>query len=264
MGRSHGWEAAAAAWMGRGGSRAEPPPADDAAGWITGLLPDDWFTGRPEVIIDRDEILIIGTLAEPAHAGSVDSASAGGASGGDAGAEGAGAEGAGAEGAGAEGASAEGAGAEGAPGPGTAGAGASAGAGAGAGAGGTDVDGAGDADRAAAEQGRIAGFREATRDSRIRLARQIEHRYRRKVAWGCTCGGTTRLFTTLSAPVMTRLRQPERRVLDTLVDAGVARSRSEALAWCVRLVGRHADQWLAELRDAMGTVDELRRRGPEL
>jgi hypothetical protein len=222
MGKGHGWEAAAAAWMGRGGSRAEPPPADDAAGWITGLLPDDWFTGRPEVIIDRDEILIIGTLAEPAHAGSVDSASEAGA--------------------GAEGAQVSGA----------------------AGAGGADVDGAGDADRAAAEQGRIAGFRETTRDRRIQLARQIEHRYRRKVAWGCTCGGTTRLFTTLSAPVMTRLRQPERRVLDTLVDAGVARSRSEALAWCVRLVGRHADQWLAELRDAMGTVDELRRRGPEL
>ena len=30
---------------------------------------------------------------------------------------------------------------------------------------------------------------------------------------------------------------PERRVLDTLIDAGVARSRSDALAWCVRLVG---------------------------
>jgi hypothetical protein len=53
-------------------------------------------------------------------------------------------------------------------------------------------------------------------------------------------------------------------VLDTLVDSGVARSRSEALAWCVKLVGEHADQWLAELRSAMGAVDELRRRGPDL
>jgi hypothetical protein len=64
--------------------------------------------------------------------------------------------------------------------------------------------------------------------------------------------------------VMTRLRQAERQVLDTLVDSGVARSRSEALAWCVRLVGEHADQWLTDLRTAMGSVDELRQRGPEL
>jgi hypothetical protein len=63
---------------------------------------------------------------------------------------------------------------------------------------------------------------------------------------------------------MTRLRQPERQVLDTLVDAGVARSRSDALAWCVRLVGEHAGQWLEDLRGAMGAVDELRRQGPAL
>jgi hypothetical protein len=121
-----------------------------------------------------------------------------------------------------------------------------------------------EADRAAAEQGRIAAFREATRERRIQIARQLEHRYQRKVAWGAVCGSTRELFTTHSAPVMTRLRQPERQVLDTLVDAGVARSRSEALAWCVRLVGEHADSWLGELRDAMGAVDELRKRGPEL
>src|SRR5215216_1952124 len=106
------WEGFAAGWGGRGGPRSEPPPADDAAGWITGLLPDDWFTGRPEVTIDRDEIIIVGTLPEPAH-----------------------------------------------------------------------NDGATEADRAAAEQGRIASFRESTRDRRIQLARQTEHRYRRKVAW---------------------------------------------------------------------------------
>jgi hypothetical protein len=63
---------------------------------------------------------------------------------------------------------------------------------------------------------------------------------------------------------MTRLRQPERQVLDTLVDSGVARSRSEALAWCVRLVSQHSEAWLNELRDAMGAVDELRRRGPDI
>ncbi len=63
---------------------------------------------------------------------------------------------------------------------------------------------------------------------------------------------------------MTRLRQPERRVLDTLVDAGVARSRSDALAWSVRLVGDHADEWLSQLRDAMREVDDLRAAGPQL
>jgi hypothetical protein len=126
------------------------------------------------------------------------------------------------------------------------------------------ADDASDADRAAAEQGRIAAFRETTREHRIQIARQLEHRYQRKVAWGATAGGTTQLFTTHSAPVMTRLRQEERLILDTLVDAGVARSRSEALAWCVRLVGQHADSWLAELRDAMGAVDKLRKQGPEL
>ncbi len=121
-----------------------------------------------------------------------------------------------------------------------------------------------DAERAAAEAGRISRFREDTRDERIEIARQAEHRYRRKVAWGARLGGTQELFTTLSVPVMTRLRQPERLVLDTLVDAGVARSRSEALAWAVRLVGEHAQEWLGELKQAMASVDDLRARGPQL
>jgi hypothetical protein len=175
------------------GPRSEPPPADDASAWIIGALPDDWFLERPDVTIDRDEILIVGRLPEPALG---EDASA--------------------------------------------------------------------ADRASAEAGRIASFRESTRERRIGIARQAEHRYRRKVSWGARAGGTTELFTTYSAPVMTRLRQPDRQVLDTLIDAGVARSRSEALAWCVRLVGEHAEQWLGQLRDAMGAVDELRRQGPTL
>jgi hypothetical protein len=178
-------------WGRGGGPRHEPPPADDAPAWISGALPDDWFTGPAEVVIDRDEILIVGALAEPTLA--------------------------------------------------------------------EDVS---DSDRAAAEQGRISSFRESTREQRIRIAQQLEHRYRRKVAWGVTVGSTRELFTTHSAPVMTRLRQSERQVLDTLVDAGVARSRSEALAWCVALVGQHADEWLTQLRDAMGAVEELRRQGP--
>ena len=189
-GRHGGWEGPG--W-GRGGGRAEPPPADDAPAWITGMLPDDWFVEPPEVSIDRDEIVIVGRLTEP-----------------------------------------------------------------------TLADGAPESDRAAAEAGRIARFRETTRDRRIQFAQQIEHRYRRKAAWGAACGNRRELFTNQSVPVMTRLRQPERQVLDTLVDAGVARSRSDALAWCVRLVDQHTQQWLGELRDAMGAVDELRRRGPEI
>ncbi|MGI5125823.1 hypothetical protein ACQEVB_03300 [Pseudonocardia sp. CA-107938] len=120
----------------------------------------------------------------------------------------------------------------------------------------------GRAERAAAAAGRISRFRESTRDERIEIARQAEHRYGRKVAWGARIGDVEELFTVASVPVMTRLRQPERIVLDTLVDAGVARSRSDALAWAVRLVGQHADEWLTELREAMAKVDELRSKGP--
>ena len=72
------------------------------------------------------------------------------------------------------------------------------------------------------------------------------------------------LFTHIAVPVMTRLKQPERQVLDILVNAGVARSRADALAWSVKLVGEHADEWLTKLRDAMAEVDELRDQGPGL
>jgi hypothetical protein len=178
---------------GRGGGwqQSELPDASDAAAWITGRLPDGWFTAAPSIQIDRDEIVIVGDIAAPEVA-----------------------------------------------------------------------EGATDAERAAQEAGRISRFREETRDERIRVAVDTEHRYGRKVSWGATCGGTTELFTTFSAPVMTRLRQSERQVLDTLVDSGVARSRSDALAWCVRLVGEHADDWLAGLREAMSEVERLRAEGP--
>jgi hypothetical protein len=115
----------------------------------------------------------------------------------------------------------------------------------------------------AAEQGRIARFREQTREQRIQIAREAEGRFGRKVAWGATCGTTTSLFTHVAVPVMTRLRQPERIVLDTLVDAGVARSRSHALAWCVKLVGEHSGDWLAALREALTDVERLREAGPD-
>jgi hypothetical protein len=180
---------------GRGGwQQADLPEADDAAAWLQGRLPDEWFTGTPDVTVDREEILIVGEL--PPVEGEF-----------------------------------------------------------------ADTE-AGRADRSAAVSGRISRFRESTRDERIEIARQAEHRYQRKVAWGARLGETVELFTVASVPVMTRLRQPERIVLDTLVDSGVARSRSDALAWAVRLVGEHADEWLGELRDAMAKVDELRAKGP--
>ena len=114
-----------------------------------------------------------------------------------------------------------------------------------------------------AEAGRIARFREDTREERMAIAREAEHRWGRKVAWGARSGSTGQAFTTLSVPVMTRLRQPERQVLDTLVAAGVARSRSDALAWSVRLVGQNADRWLADLRTAMEAVEKVRAQGPQ-
>ena len=115
----------------------------------------------------------------------------------------------------------------------------------------------------AAEAGRIKRFREETREQRVLIAREIEKRFGQRVAWGARCGDTEQLFTTLSVPVMTRLRQPERQVLDTLVAAGVARSRSDALAWSVKLVGQHAGDWLAELRSAMEAVNKVRAAGPD-
>jgi hypothetical protein len=123
---------------------------------------------------------------------------------------------------------------------------------------------AGEGDPAAARTGRIARFREETRQQRMAIADAAQERYGRSVAWGAACGDEREVFTNVSVPVMTRLRQRERLVLDTLVDAGVARSRSEALVWAVRLVGQHTEDWLTELRDAMASVEEVRGRGPSV
>jgi len=160
-------------------------------GWLTGRLPDEWFDGAPTVIVDREEITVIGSLTAP-----------------DTGAD------------------------------------------------------AGDAERLAAVRGRLTAFREDTREHRIEIARELEHRSDRKVAWGVDIDGDRIMFTHLAAPVMTRLRQPERQVLDTLVASGVARSRADALAWCVRLVGEHSNEWLTELREAMTEVERVRSTGP--
>ena len=161
-------------------------------GWFAGRLPDGWFMGPLSVQADRDEILVIGTLAEPELPA-------------DATAE----------------------------------------------------------TKAAALAARIAGFREDTRAKRMQIADEAQHRFGRKVSWGARCGDQQHLFTTLSMPAMTRLRMPERKVLDTLVDAGVARSRSHALAWCVRLIADRQDEWLKDLREALHKVEEVRAEGPK-
>jgi hypothetical protein len=121
---------------------------------------------------------------------------------------------------------------------------------------------ANDAARSAARSARIARFREDTRERRIGVASEAERLFGRKVSWGARCGDVEEHFTTLGVPVMTRLRLGDRAVLDTLIDAGVARSRSEALAWCVRLVSRHQDEWIKSLREALTAVEKVRSEGP--
>lgn len=177
-----------------GWQQTQQPDASDAADWFAGRLPEAWFDGDPTVIVDREEITVVGRLPAP--------------------------------------------------------------------------EGADTSESEAHASGRVARFREETRPERMRIADEAEARYGRKVAWGVEIGsdgdGERIMFTHLAVPVMTRLRQPERQVLDTLVDAGVARSRSDALAWSVRLVGEHAEEWLGKLREAMRNVDDLRAEGPQL
>jgi hypothetical protein len=175
-GRSGGWQ------------QSHQPDASDASEWIAGRVPEAWFSGDPTVVVDREEITVVGRLPEPDD--------------------------------------------------------------------GQESD--------ARASGRAARFREETRSERMRIADEAEHRYGRKVAWGVQVADERILFTHIAVPVMTRLRQPERQVLDTLVDAGVARSRSDALVWSVRLVGEHTDEWLGKLREAMSTVDDLRAEGPDI
>lgn len=153
----------------------------ECTSWFVGRLPDGWFTGAPEVTVDREEIVVVGRIEVPE--------------------------------------------------PG-------------------------------AEVGRAKRFREETRDVRMQIADEAEERFGRKVAWGVEAGDERYLFAHLAVPVMTRLRQSERVLLDTLIDAGVARSRSEALAWCVRLVTKHQGEWVQQLRDALVHVEEVRNQGP--
>jgi len=124
------------------------------------------------------------------------------------------------------------------------------------------ADGASAEALAEATAGRISAWREETRENRMLVAKEAQHRFDRKVSWGARIGETSALFTHVALPVMTRLRQPQRQVLDTLVEAGVARSRADALQWCVRLVGQHTEDWLGELRSAMENVAAVREQGP--
>ena len=121
---------------------------------------------------------------------------------------------------------------------------------------------ASDAARNASRSARIDRFRDETRQKRIAVASEAERLFGRKVSWGARCGEVEEHFTTLGVPVMTRLRLGDRAVLDTLIEAGVARSRSEALAWCVRLVGKHQDEWIKSLREALSAVEKARAEGP--
>ncbi|MFV0260099.1 MAG: hypothetical protein ACK5PP_16810 [Acidimicrobiales bacterium] len=109
---------------------------------------------------------------------------------------------------------------------------------------------------------RIEQFREQTRSQRLANADVGQQRWRRVVSWGAECGPVTVRFSNVAVPVMTRLRFDVRQVLDTLIDAGVARSRSEAMAWCVRQVGDHQSEWIERLRDAMIEVERIRNEGP--
>lgn len=118
-------------------------------------------------------------------------------------------------------------------------------------------------DADAAANARMDGFRENSRDARIGIAARAEVKFERKVSWAVTCGEMEQSYTVASVPVMTRLHMDERKTLDTLIDAGIARSRSEALAWAVRLVADNEADWIEKLRSAMTEVEELRNQGPD-
>ena len=164
---------------------------EEITGWFSGRVDDGWFSAL-DVVVDKDEILVVGTLAVPA------------------------------------------------------------------------TSQGGDDHRRAAASARIHGFREDTRERRIVIAAEAEHLFGRKVSWGARCDGLERRFTVANVPVMTRLLLDERRVLDTLIDAGIARSRSEALAWCVKLVGANQAEWIGQLRDAVSAVEKVRAEGPSV
>jgi len=111
-----------------------------------------------------------------------------------------------------------------------------------------------------AAQALIARRRDETRPLRMQIAGELERSLGLPVAWGMRAGPAETLFTSRTAPVMTRLGRMEREVLDTLVAAGVADTRSSALAYAVRAFAQEHADWLAEVREAIAEVDKVRAR----
>jgi hypothetical protein len=105
-----------------------------------------------------------------------------------------------------------------------------------------------------------ARLRNETRALRMKIAGELERTLGLPVAWGMRVGDLETLFTTRTVPVMTRLGRAERDVLDTLVAAGVADTRSSALAYTVRAFAAEHGAWLAEVREAIAEVDRVRSR----
>lgn len=176
----------------KGPRRFEDLPSCDAtetAAWFAGQLPDDWFIQPVEVLIDKDEIIVTGTIATPENV----------------------------------------------------------------------PDGPGAVETATAS--RISSWREASRHQRMSVADVAQTRWQRHVTWACRCGDSEVRFTSAAVPVMTRLVYEDRQVLDTLIDSGVARSRSEAMAWCVKQVGQNRSEWIDKLREAMSEVERIRDEG---
>ncbi len=164
--------------------------ATEIRSWLAGRVPQGWFIESPDVLADRDEILVVGRIEDVAPSEGVDLATARG--------------------------------------------------------------------------GRIKKYREDTREERMRIAAEAQRKFGRHVSWAVRVGDTSELFTHLAVPVMTRLRIRERSILDRLVQAGVVQNRSQALAWCVRLVAEKESDWLADLAGAMQQVERARDQGPRL
>ena len=158
--------------------------------WLAGRLPQGWFLEAPEVLADRDEILVIGKIE--------------------------------------------------------------------------DVTSSEGVDVATARSGRIKKYREDTREERMRIAAEAQGKFGRHVSWAVRIGDTGELFTHLAVPVMTRLRIRERSILDRLVRSGVVENRSQAMAWCVKLVAQKESEWLTDLAEAMQQVEFTRDKGPRL
>jgi len=158
--------------------------------WLAGRVPQGWFVETPDVLADREEILVVGRIEDVVPSEGVDLATARG--------------------------------------------------------------------------GRIKKYREDTREERMRIAAEAQRKFGRHVSWAVRVGDTSELFTHLAIPVMTRLRIRERSILDRLVKAGVVQNRSQALAWCVRLVAEKESDWLADLASAMQQVEHARDQGPRL